>query len=161
FELGETDQVIVGGYTGTANAVLDVIDLQRDVTGSIAGFAGTASPLTEAYAISSGATYGPDDVLFYSRATWEMGEVKAESTTTDKVVKFSSAAMYRPTGLAFVPPGFPGAGQLKMTTFYVNGDWWSFTIAPDGTGTYDVTTAVKGPALPNYPEGFVYVPAGL
>jgi hypothetical protein len=161
FELGATDQVIVGGYTGTANALLYDIDLLRDVTGSIAGFVGTASPLTEAFAVSSGVTYGPDDVLFYSRVTWEMGEVKADSTATDKVVKFSSASMYRPTGLTFVPPGFPGAGQLKMTTFNVDGDWWSLTIAPDDTGTYDVTAAVKGPALPNYPEGFVYVPAGL
>jgi hypothetical protein len=161
FELGATDQVIVGGWSGTANGSLYLADLWRDVTGSIGGFAGPAAPLTEAFAVSSGATYGPNDVLFYSRSNWEMGEVKSESTATDKIVKFSSAEMWRPTGLTFVPPGFPGAGQLKMTTFNVNGDWWSFAIAPDGAGTYDVTAAVKGPALPNYPEGFVYVPAGL
>ena len=151
FELGSTDQLIVSGFTGTTNALLYLADLTRDVTGSISGFAGTASALTEAYAISSGATYGPDDALFYSRVTWEMGEIKSGSTATDQIVKFSSAAMWRPTGLTFVPPGFPGAGQLKLTTFNANGDWWSFDIAPDGTGTYDVTAATKGlpsPAIP-------------
>lgn len=161
FELGTTDRVIAGGLTGNANGLLYSADLTRDVTDSISGFAGTATPLAEAYAIGTGATYGPDDVLFYSRVTWEMGEIKPESTSTDKIVKFSSAAMWRPTGLTFVPPGFPGAGQLKLTTFNVDGEWWSLDIAPDDTGTYDVTSAIKGPALPGYPEGFTYVPAGL
>jgi hypothetical protein len=46
FELGTTDQVIVGGYTGTANGLLYLADLTRDVTDSISGFSGTASPLT-------------------------------------------------------------------------------------------------------------------
>jgi hypothetical protein len=161
FALGADDQVIVSGFSGAETALIYVADLTRDATGSISGFAGTASKLMDAYAITDGAAYGPDDVLFYSRSSWEMGEVKPGSTTTDKVVKFSNASMYRPTGLNFVPPGFPGAGQLKMTTFYTNGDWWSLDIEPDDAGTYDVTSALKGPALPGYPEGFTYVPDGL
>jgi hypothetical protein len=90
FELGTTDQVIVADSPAPRTRLLYLADLTRDVTDSISGFAGTASALTEAYAISSGATYGPDDVLFYSRVTWEMGEIKSESTATDKIVKFSS-----------------------------------------------------------------------
>jgi hypothetical protein len=55
--------------------LLLVADLTRDVTGSISGFAGTASALAEASGIAGGAAYGPEDVLFYSRLTWEMGDV--------------------------------------------------------------------------------------
>ena len=162
FELDTADQILAVGFAGTTGGLIYGADLTRDVTGSISGFAGTATPLVaDAYGVGGGVAYGPEDVLFYSRVQWEMGEVKSDSTTTDKVVSLRSVTYYRPSGLTFVPPGFPGAGQLKLTSFNGDGDWYSLSIAPDGTGTYNVTGATKGPALPGYPEGFTYVPAGL
>ena len=63
--------------------------------------------------------------------------------------------------LAFVPPGFPGAGDLKIAS-YDAGTWYTVVLSPDGNGTYDIIS-VSDPILlaggANGPEGIIYVDA--
>jgi hypothetical protein len=59
----------------------------------------------------------------------------------------------------FVPGGFPGAGQLKIVS-YDTGQWYTASFAPDGSGTYDITSPVLNTTIDVGPEGFVYVPVG-
>jgi hypothetical protein len=137
FVPGDPDAIVVSGYTGAEIAKLYAAGLTRDATGSISGFAGSAVAAVEAYAAGGGMAYGPGGVLFYTRVTFEMGEVKPGSSVTDKVVNLRSL-FWSPGGLNFVPPGLGGAGTLKLVTFACR-HWWSLAIAPDANGTYDVT----------------------
>src|SRR5262249_47965322 len=63
--------------------------------------------------------------------------------------------------LNFVPEGFPGAGRVKLVS-WSGGQWYDAGLAPDGSGTYDLTglTQVVGSTLAGGPEGFAYVPRG-
>lgn len=155
FVPGDPNGIVIVGYTGAETATLFTAGLTRDSTGSISGFAGTAVPAVSAYAAGSGMAYGPENVLFYSRVTSQMGEVKPGSSTTDKVVDLRSL-FWGISGLNFVPPGLGGAGALKaMTSPY--GEWWTLPIARDQNGTYDVIGQSKGPSLQGNPAGFAYV----
>ena len=64
-----------------------------------------------------------------------------------------------PGGLAFVPAGYPGAGQFKSVS-WPNGNWYTLDLAPDGTGTHDITAATLETTIAGGPEGFIYVPPG-
>jgi hypothetical protein len=61
--------------------------------------------------------------------------------------------------LNFVPPGYSGAGQFKISS-WSGGQFYDVTLAPDGSGTYNLTAATLMVTLPGGPEGFVYVPLG-
>jgi plastocyanin len=98
-------------------------------------------------------------VLFLARySSNQVGQIRPGSTGTDKVVSLSSSAQSS-GGLNFVPPGFPGAGQLKVVS-YDSGKWFTVTLAPDGAGTYDVTSEKHETTIVGGPEGFIYVPPG-
>lgn len=156
FAPGDTGGVIIGGWGQTEAGYLYVVEITRDVTGTIDGFVGPAVPLADALGIDGGIAFGPGDVLFYSGVTNVIGEVKPGSATTDKVVSLASVTPWHPGGLAIVPPGFGDPGQLKFAS-WATGEWWSLTLVPDGTGTYGVAGAAKGPTLAGGPEGLAYV----
>ena len=66
--------------------------------------------------------YGPGGVLFYSRASNEIGEIGPGSTTTDRVVSLARWSSDYPGGLTFVPSGLAGEGKLKFVGFE-EGQW--------------------------------------
>src|SRR5208282_3555702 len=61
--------------------------------------------------------------------------------------------------LAFVPAGYSGAGQFKVSS-YPSGDFYTVTLAADGSGTYNLTSATLQETLTGGPQGFAYVPQG-
>ena len=151
----DPDSILLVGYMGAGTAVIHTVPLARDVTDSIAGFAGQPVANVPSFAAADSIAWGPGDVLFYPRSTAAVAQMKPDSTTVDKVVDLSWM-YYKTTGIGFVPPGLPDAGTMKLVTFNY-GDWWRPTLTPDGNGTFDMTVTSKGPSLPGYPTGFAYV----
>jgi hypothetical protein len=90
----------------------------------------------------------------------EIGETKLGSTKTDKIVNLTSVGVAQtPGGGTFVPAGFPGAGEYKIVSWPA-GLLYNLALSPDGSGTYNVTSATLKVTIPGGPEGFVYVPQG-
>jgi hypothetical protein len=61
--------------------------------------------------------------------------------------------------VTFVPPGFGGAGRLKIAS-YSGGQFYDVSYNADANGTYNLTAANQITTIPGGPEGFIYVPAG-
>lgn len=164
FKFDDPNVLLIGGSANGSAGALYSVSVIRDVDSHIIGFSGIAEFFADAAYNDGGVAYHPDsDVLFTSR--WpvnQMGQLKPGSTTTDKIIDLA------PFGVAasnasvnFVPALFPGAGRMKIAS-WAGGQWYDVDIAPDGMGTYDITsvTAVPGSTLPGGPEGFTYVPLG-
>jgi len=161
FLSGDPDTLLVGGEANGSTAAVYSVALTRDMSGHVSGFAGMATPFADAAWIDGGLAYGPGGVLFYTRwPNTELGQIGAMSTTTDRVVDLAPLGVsMSPGGLAFVPAGHPAAGTLKVVS-YDTGEWYSLTLAPDGSGTFDVTAAALAVTVGGGPEGFIFVPAG-
>jgi hypothetical protein len=133
----------------------------RDAGNHITGFTGTATVFADAAFNDGGVTYGPGNVLFLAR--WpqnELGQTRPGSTLTDKIINLTSFDVASSiAGLNFVPTGFPGAGQLKIVS-WSGGEWYTVELAPDGAGTFDVTSITFETQISGGPEGFIYVPPG-
>lgn len=90
----------------------------------------------------------------------QLGQVESGSTTDDKVIDLGPLGIASShAALAFVPAGYNGAGGFKMLS-WSGGQFYNAVITPDGTGTYNVTSATQVTTLPGGPEGFIYVPLG-
>jgi hypothetical protein len=63
-----------------------------------------------------------------------------------------------PGGVGVVPPGLPGAHQLRLVT-WPGGRWYHVDTAPDGN-LLAINSLTQTVTLPNNPGGFAYVPAG-
>ncbi|MFA4902201.1 MAG: hypothetical protein WC600_05585 [Desulfobaccales bacterium] len=158
---GDPNTLLIGGNANEASGALYSIGVTRDANNHITGFSGSASFYAEAAYNDGGAQYGPGGVLFLAR--WpvnEIGQNLPGSTVTDKIVDMAALGVANSAAaLAFVPAGFPGAGQLKLVS-WEGGEWYTLTYTPDGTGTFDITSANFVETLPGGPEGIAYVPPG-
>jgi hypothetical protein len=160
---GTTDRLLIGGEADGASGALYEIGVVRGAGGHITGFSGTATRYADAAYNDGGVTYGPGNVLFLARwPTNELGQTKPGSRITDKitdVTPFGIASSL--VSLAFVPPGQPGAGRLKLAS-YSGGQWYDAGVAADGSGTYNLVnvTNVANSTLPGGIVGFVYVGSG-
>jgi len=114
-----------------------------------------------------GVLFGPGGVLFTSR--WpvnELGQTKPGSTDEDKIIDLAALGVADShAALNFVPGGFAGAGLVKLVS-WSGGEWYSASLTPDGSGTFDLTgllqidldlSTVGFEGLPGGPEGFTYV----
>ena len=161
FKSDDPNTLLVCGGAESANGAIYSIGVTRDADGHINGFAGEAVQVATAANCDGGLAYGPTDVLFYAR--WpsnELGQIKPGSAITDKVIDLAPLGVeVAHSALNFVPPGFPGESNLKMAT-WGGGQWNSATLAPDGTGTFDLDTVTEIPAsrVLGGPEGIIYVP---
>jgi hypothetical protein len=160
FSAASTNVILLGGNANTAGGLFYSVPVVRGAGGHIASF---GSPTANGFGTynDGGIAYGPGGVLFY--AEWpigKVGEVKAGSNTDNKTVTLSSIGFSGSPGpLNFVPPGFNGAGQLKIADFNAGG-FYTVGFAADGTGTYNLTSAALQVTVTGEPEGIVYVPAG-
>ena len=161
FLAGDPNTILIGGDANDALGALYSIGVVRDIDNHITGFSGTATFFADAAENDGGVSYGPGGVLFLSRySVNEVGQTKPGSSITDKVVDLDGLVTGSPGGLNFVPAGFPGAGQLKLTD-YDDEDWYSLEFAADGSGTFDITSATLEVAdFASGPEGFAFVPPG-
>jgi hypothetical protein len=130
--------LIVGQSAGSAAAIFEV-DVTRNAGGHITGFAGVATLVATAPNADGGLQFGPGGVLFYT--TWPdnmLGQIEPGSVAPDRLIDLTALGVASSTGgLAITPSGFPSAGSLKLTSYGGN-TWYSATLVPDGTGTYDV-----------------------
>jgi hypothetical protein len=162
FMQGDPNTLLIGGEANSPSSSIYSVPVIRDGNGRITGF-GTAEFFADAAYIDGGLTYY-EDVLFYARyqgSLAEIGQIKPGSTSPDKVVDLSLLGVTGSAGgLLVIPPGHPGAGQMKLTS-YEDGHWYTLDLAADGAGTFDVTAATSEALLPvNGPEQAVVVPRG-
>ena len=91
----------------------------------------------------------------------------AESDTDeDKIIDMAALGIASShAALNFVPSSFAGAGQVKLVS-WESGDWYSASLTPDGSGTFDLTgvthvdldtSTAAIDVLGGGPEGFTYV----
>lgn len=165
----------VGNYGGTAflpgnpNVLLvstylsgqvRAVQLARNAQGYITGFAGSSVHATVS-GTDGGLAVGPGGVLF---GTWyganRLYQIRPGSSTTNRVDDLSPLGVaFSVGGCAFVPPGLPGAGRLKVAAFGAD-QTYELPLTPDGTGTFAPGTATSAVQLSGGIEGLVYVPAG-
>lgn len=161
---GDPNTLLIGGNANTASGAIFSVPLTRDGSGHITGFAGPATHFASAPLIDGGLSYGPGGVLFYTRFnTHQIGQIEPGSNATDRVdtiTGFGGGSPNNSVGsLAFVPPGFDGAGQLKAVTFQ-QGSFGTIPLAADGSGTYAPGTGTQNATLSGGPEGIAYVAGG-
>jgi hypothetical protein len=159
---GTTDRLLIGGAANTEFGKLYEIGLVRDGRGHITGFSGTATEYADAAYNDGGVTYGPGGLLFLAR--WpvnELGQIRAGDPHAYKNVALPGVEGSL-AALQFVPPGQPGAGSLKMTT-WSGGAWYDADVVGISDGFFDVVNVTEIPAsrlVDVGPEGFVYVAPG-
>ena len=161
---GDNGTLLIGGDANTPNAKIYSVPVQRDATGHITSFAGTATFFANARGtiggIDGGLAYAPNGVLFYTVfPDNQIGQIKPGSTGADKLVTLTGVARSFIGGLTIVPAGLPGAGRLKVTWAF-GSRWTDAVITPDGTGTYNIVRSSVNISIPGTPEGIVYVPTG-
>ncbi len=157
FKAGDPNKVLIGGQANTASGGLYEVSVTRGAGGHITGL-GAAVLIGTAPYNDGGFAYGPDGVLFLSR--WPvngLSQYKPGSTDPDKVVDLAPLGVVSShAALNFVPAGFAGAGQLKGVS-WSGGQFYTFGLAADGSGTFDVLTATLEATIGGGPEGFVYI----
>jgi hypothetical protein len=166
FKRGDPGTLLIGGSANNPSAAIYAIRVARGANQRITGFTGSASRVASAPGlgdggIDGGLAYGPLDLLFFT--TWNdniMGQIKPGSTAPDKMIDLTSFGVEPSVGtLTFVPPGFPGAGRLKIAS-YTAGTWHDATLVADASGTFDVVEVTERVIVGGGPEGIVYVAAG-
>lgn len=157
FALNDPNTIIIGGNANDEPGALYSLGVVRDGSNHITGFSGPANYFAECAYNDGGVVYGPGDVLFTAR--WpvnQLGQHKPGSVLTDKLIDLTPFGVGGSaiSALGFVPSGFGGAGSLKFVS-WDEGLWYDADFAPDGNGTYDITsvTAVPGAQLPEDPKG--------
>jgi hypothetical protein len=159
FEAGNSNVLMIGGGSDTSAATLQGVTVTRDpVFLNVTGFSGS-STLATSPDVDGGIAYGPGGVLFFTQYTDNtVGELKPGSVSPDKTIALPGV-ITSTGGLAFIPAGFPGAGNAAITSF--NGQTiCSAPVTADGFGTYDFGTCANTVSFGTTIEGIQYVPLG-
>ncbi|WP_442482511.1 PEP-CTERM sorting domain-containing protein [Aeoliella sp. SH292] len=155
----DADTILVGGAANGAAGAIYAVDVLRDpVSNSVTGFAGPATLYANAPNIDGGLQFGPGGVLFYTAYPVNgLAQILPGETDPAKTVGLTAEGVASSVGaLAFVPSGFPGAGQLKLASYNAN-TWYTATLSPDGLGTYDIAGLSAALPVSGGPEGIVYI----
>lgn len=156
---GDANTLLIGGTANNPGGGIYSIGLTRGLDNHITGFSGTASLFSTAPNIDGGLVYAPNgDLLYTAFPTNQIGEIKPGSTTPDKVISLPGVSS-SVGSLQFIPAGFVGAGQLAIAS-YNGGGYYTSSLIPDGSGTYDLGTQTLQANLGHGPEGITFVPAG-
>src|SRR5262245_11872322 len=166
FKYDDPNTLLIGGAANSSAGRIYQVGVIRDANMHITGFSGTASvyPMPQA-AIGQfnvgGVAFGPQNVLFVTRyPVNQVEQSKVGSSAPDKVVDLSPLGVVASTGsIGFVPPGFPGAGSMKIVSF-TDGGWYHADFVPDGSNTFDITAANLRANIVGGPEGIAFVPPG-
>lgn len=161
FKFDDSNVMLIGGLANNVGAQIYAIEVERDCDNHITGFVGRAQPFATASNIDGGLTYGPQNVLFFTTYNNNMlGQIEPGSTTPDLMINLTALGVAASTGtLQFVPPGFPGAGRLKIASYNAS-RWYDAVVTPDGSGTYTVSGVTDMGVIGGGPEGIVFVAAG-
>ncbi len=158
---GDPNTLLLGGTANVAGGAIYRIGVMRDADNHITGFSGPASFVSTAPYIDGGLAYGPNGVLFYTGYPVNtLGEIEPVGMIPAKILDLSSLGIFSSVGtVQFVPPGFPDAGAIRISSFD-GGGFYSGVLSPDGAGTFDLSGAMLRSNTGGGPEGIVYVPAG-
>lgn len=165
FRANDPGTLLIGGAANDFSAKIYKIGVVRDASQHVTGFTGTAAFVADAHGIGSGGidgglTYGPNGLLFYtSYADNSLGQLKAGSTAPDRQDALTPLGVASSVGsVAFVPPGFSGAGKMKLIQYNAPGNWYDVVLgAQQANGTYAIASATLKVAIGNGPEGVIYV----
>jgi len=160
---GDPNHLLIGAKANAVDGVFYKVAVSRNASCHIDGFVipptayGTVGEYND-----GGVTFSPDRVLFSTRYPRnELAQTRITSSDEDRVDDLDLHGVVTTlsvSGAAFVPAGFAGAGQLKLTE--IHGNWYTMPLAADGAGTYNLGTAVFQVALSGGPENFAYVSGG-
>ena len=140
------------------------VPVTRDAGGHIVGV-GAGTLVAPAPFNDGGFAYGPGGVLFLSQwpingiAQYKPGSIPGAGPDKTQIVTplgVRSTLRGLHAALQFIPSTFPGAGKFKGLS-WESGKFYTFTIAPDGSGTFNVTLATLETTIGGGPEGFVYI----
>jgi hypothetical protein len=161
FKHDDPDVLLIGGSIDNSNGAIYAVRVTRDEEGAINGFDGAAEVFASAENIDGGLTYGPNNVLFFSRfPSHSIGQIRPGWTSPDKYTDMSTVLPASLRTLQFVPPGFPGAGRFKVAS-WSSSDWCDVSITPDGTGLFNIASSPNTTInVGGGPEGIVYVQPG-
>lgn len=160
---GEPNTLYIGGDANFGAGALYTVPLQRDpVTQEITGFAGSASLYVNTPNIDGGVYFAPNGTLLFTRYSMnELGQILPDDSYVS--VPLGTYGIASSVGsLAIVPFGFPGAGNLVLSSY--NGSaMYNVPYTIDGTGQYmlsnqNAEVSVDGTATG--PEGIAYIPIG-
>ncbi|NNF44143.1 MAG: hypothetical protein HKN62_14080 [Phycisphaerales bacterium] len=160
FAPGVTDTLLLAGGAAEASGAIYAVGLTRDCAGNLTGFDGTADAIAAAPFVDGGVRVTDAGTLLHTAYDGNtIAQILPDQTVADRIVDLSDLGMVPSTGgMTVVPPGFPGAGRLKTTSFDF-GWWYDVDATPDGAGLLDITgfsNVVQG--LGGGPEGILYVP---
>jgi hypothetical protein len=160
---GEPDTLLIGGNANTTAGVIHAITVLRDGDGHITGFGAPSEFFAAAPGLGNGGidgslNYLPGGILSYcSYSDNSLGQYLPGSTAPDKLIDLTALGVVDSVGgHIVVPPGFPGAGGLKLNSYYF-GHWYDAEIVPDGNGLYDVVNVTSIVPMGAGPEAMVYV----
>jgi len=158
FKAGDPNTILIGGDANTAGGGLYEVPVIRNAGNHVIGVGAATLVGTAAYN-DGGFAYGPGGVLFLSQ--WPVNGIMqytpGNEAAPDKVTDVTPLGIASSqASLNFVPGGFGGAGQLKANS-WSGGQFYTVTIAPDGSGTFNLLSATQETTLPGGPEGFVFV----
>jgi hypothetical protein len=158
----QPNTLYIGGTANYANGALYTVALTRDpVTQHITGL-GPALIYAAAPNIDGGVCFAPNGTLLFTRYSMnELGQILPNSSYSS--INLSQFGVASSVGsLAFVPFGYPGAGNLIFSSY--NGSvLYNVPYTVDPSGQYilgnqiaevSVNTTAAGP------EGIAYIPAG-
>ena len=124
FKYDDPNTLLIGGAAGSPVGHIYQIAVIRDGGGHITGFSGSATLYPGAQSTiglynDAGLVFGPDNVLFVSRyPAAQIEQSKVGSMAPDKVVELGPLGITSGGGsIGFVPPGFPGAGSMKLISW--------------------------------------------
>jgi len=165
FKYDDPNTLLVAGGAGGPDGRVYQITVNRDGNGHIVGYSGIATLYPSAESTigryNTSVTFGPDNVLFVARyPSNEVEQSKPGSIASDKIVDLTPVGVSG-TGctIAFVPPGFPGAGSMKVTS-WSSGGWYHCDFAPDGNGTFNIISGIFRADIGGSPKGIAFVPPG-
>ena len=162
FLAGDPNTLLIGGSANGSSGGIYAVGVTRDAQHHITGFSPTSTVYASAPDIDGGLQYGPGGVLFATGyPNNSLLEYLPGSTSPDKTVDLTALGITSSVGsLAFVPAGFPGAGNLVIAS-YSSGEVYTAAFSPDGSGTYNIGPATLQSTLTGSgPEGIAYIPAG-
>src|SRR4051794_419991 len=154
FKAGDPNTILLGSSANDSGGAIDSIGVSPDAGHHITGFTGTAALFATPPNIDGGLAYGPGGGLFYTAYPINtIGEIKPGSAVPNKLVDPTPLGIASSVGtLAFVPPGFPGAGDFKIAS-YSGGGFYDATLSPDGSGTFNISSATLNTTPGGGPEG--------
>ncbi|HYD01020.1 MAG TPA: GC-type dockerin domain-anchored protein [Phycisphaerales bacterium] len=164
FKPGDNNTLLIGGSAAAAGGAIYQIGVLRGAGNVITGWAGDAVLLSTAQNIDGGLCVIPGSggtLLFTAWPNNSMGQVLPGGTEPAQYESLTDFGVASSTGSCqFVPAGFPGAGNLVVTS-YTSGDFYILPLtASETAGLY--TPGAVSASVANTgggPEGVTYVPA--